>query len=104
MKLVEITPLRKSHLYTTLVRREAEIRKAGRGTFTRKGPQRASAAKWSHKRFKGSVNLRREEAEAISAKIRSPNAEDEGSLLKAFLGFVDRHGGNQVATITIHYQ
>jgi hypothetical protein len=104
MKLVEITPLRKAQLYSTLVRREAEIRKAGKGTFARKGPQRARAAKWSHKRFKGSVSLTREDAEMLSAKIRSPTSEDEGSLLKAFLGFVDRHAGTQVATITIHYQ
>ena len=104
MKLVEITPLRKAHLYNTLVKREAEIRKAGKGTFARKGPQRARAAKWSHKRFKGSVSLTREDEEMLSAKIRSPTSEDEGSLLKAFLGFVDRHAGTHVATITIHYQ
>jgi hypothetical protein len=103
MKTVEITPLRKSPLYGGLIKREAAIRKKGRGTFSRKGPARARTATWSHKRFKGTVSLKREDDELVSAKIRSATPEDEGGLLKAFLGFVDRHYGNQVATITIHY-
>jgi hypothetical protein len=103
MKIVEIMPLKKSPLYGGLVKREAAIRKNGRGTFSRRGPARSGAATWSHKRFKGSVSLKREGAELVRAKIHSRTPEDEGSLLKAFLGFVDRHFGDQVATITIHY-
>ncbi len=103
MKIVEITPRKKAPIYVGLVKREAAIRKNGRGTFSRKGPARARASTWSHKRFKGSVNLKREDAELVTAKIHSRTPEDEGSLLKAFLGFVDRHFGHQVATITIHY-
>ena len=103
MKIVEITPRRKSALYSGLVKREADIRKKGRGTFARKGPMRAGTATWNHKRFKGAVSLTREDAEVVRAKVSSRTPEDEGGLLKAFLGFVDRHFGNQVATITIHY-
>jgi hypothetical protein len=103
MKIVEITPRRKSALYSGLVKREADIRKKGRGTFARKGPMRAGTATWNHKRFKGAVRLTREDAELVRAKVSSRTPEDEGGLLKAFLGFVDRHFGNQVATITIHY-
>jgi hypothetical protein len=103
MKIVEITPRRKSPLYGGLVKREAAIRKKGRGTFARRGRARASTATWGHKRFKGSVSLSRGAAEMVRAKIRSGSTADEGSLLKAFLGFVDRHFGDQVSTITIHY-
>ena len=103
MKIVEITPREKSPIYGGLVKREAAIRKKGRGTFSRKGPLRAGAATWNHKRFKGSVSLKREGGELVTAKVRSRTSEDEGGLLKAFLGFVDRHFGDQVATITIHY-
>jgi hypothetical protein len=104
MKLVEITPRRKAPLYGALVKREADIRKKGRGTFARQGRAHAASAIWRHKRFKGSVNLQRQAAEQVSAKIRSSTPADEGSLLKAFLGFIDRHFGGQVETITIHYQ
>jgi hypothetical protein len=103
MKIVEITPQRKAALYAGLVKREADIRRKGRGTFSRKGPARASTATWSHKRFKGLVSLTREDADMVKAKIRSGTSQDEGGLLKAFLGFVDRHFGDKVATITIHY-
>jgi hypothetical protein len=103
MKLVEITPREKSPIYSALIKREAAIRKNGRGTFSRKGPVRAGAATWSHKKFKGSVSLKREGAELVRAKIRSATLEDEVGLLKAFLGFVDRHFGDQVDTIMIHY-
>jgi hypothetical protein len=103
MKIVEITPRKKSGLYAGLIRRQADIRKNGRGTFSRKGPARAGAATWNHKRFKGSVSLSRQDAELVRAKVSSRTPEDEGGLLKAFLGFVDRHFGSQVATITIHY-
>jgi len=103
MKIIEITPRKKSPIYSGLVKREADIRKKGRGTFARKGRVRAGAATWKLKGFKGSVSLRREDADLVRAKVSSRTAEDEGGLLKAFLGFVDRHFGNQVATITIHY-
>ena len=103
MKTVEITPRKKSPLYGGLVKREAAIRKKGRGTFSRKGPARAGTATWGHKRFKGSVSLKHAGTASVTARIRSGNSEDEGGLLKAFVGFIDRHFGDEVATITIHY-
>jgi hypothetical protein len=104
MKTVEITPRERSALYGTLIKREAAIRKNGRGTFARKGPARQTSAVWTHKKFKGTVSLKREDAQSVTAKIRSRVAEDERRLLNAFLGFVDRQCGAQVATVTIHYQ
>jgi len=103
MKIVEIMPRPKSAIYGALIKREAEIRKKGLGTFARKGPARQTSATWTHKRFTGTVSLKREDAQAVSAKIRSRVPEDERRLLNAFLGFVDRQCGDQVATITIHY-
>ena len=63
MKIVEITPRRKVPLYGALIRREADIRSKGRGTFARQGRKRARSAIWKHKRFKGTVNLQREGTE-----------------------------------------
>jgi hypothetical protein len=101
MKIVEIAPRRKLPIYAALVKRQAEI--GSRGTFLRKGRTRAGTATWGHKKYKGSVSLSREEAGSVSAKLRSPTPQDEGNLLRAFLGFVDRYVSGQVATITIHY-
>jgi hypothetical protein len=103
MKVVEITPRQKSALYGTLVKREAAIRKKGLGTFARSGPLRQGSATWKHKRFKGTVSLKRDTEQAVTAKIRSGVPEDERRLLNSFLGFVDRQCGDQVETITIRY-
>ena len=104
MKVVSIHPREKSSLFGVLVKREAAIRQKGLGTFSRSGPKRAASAVWKHKRFRGSIRLRRERDEAVTARIRSSVPEDERRLLSSFLGFIDRNAGGQVRTITIEYQ
>ena len=47
--------------------------------------------------------LKRGPAEVVTAKVRASTPEDERRLLASFLGFVDRHSGAHVATVTIHY-
>jgi hypothetical protein len=103
MKTVEISPRKKAHIYSTLVRREAEIRKGGRGTFVRAGRKTRGGATWKHKKYRGSVSLKHDPSEVVTAKIRSSIPEDERRLLNSFLGFVDRQCSDQVLSITIHY-
>ncbi len=103
MKTIEISPRKKAPLYGTLVKRQDEIRKGGRGTFVRAGRKAKSAATWKHKKYKGSVILRRDPSEVVIAKVRSTVPEDERRLLNSFLGFVDRQCGDRVESITIHY-
>jgi len=104
MKVVEVTPRDRARLYAALVRKEADIRGKGRGTFFRVGRKAQNAAKWKHKKYSGSIELGRGLSELVTAKIRSTQSESERRLLNSFLGFVDRHCGTDVASITIHYQ
>jgi hypothetical protein len=104
MKIVEIVPRARTRLYGTLVDKEAAIRKGGRGTYVRVGRKSQNSARWKHKKFKGSLQLNRGASEAVTAKVRAATPEDERKLLSSFLGFVDRHAGDQVTTITIHYR
>jgi 6-phosphofructokinase len=103
LKIVEIVPRARARLYGTLVAKEAAIRKSGRGTYVRVGRKSQHAARWKHKKFKGTLQLSRGASEAVTAKVRAATPEDERKLLSSFLGFVDRHAGDQVTTITIHY-
>jgi hypothetical protein len=103
MKIVEIVPRARARLFGTLVAKEAAIRKGGRGTYVRVGRKSQHAARWKHKNYTGSVELKRGAAETVTAKVRAATPEDERKLLSSFLGFVDRHAGDQVTTITIHY-
>jgi hypothetical protein len=104
MKLVEITPRQRTRLYSALVKKEADIRGRGRGTFFRVGRKAQTKAEWKHKKFQGSIRLERGDAEAVTAKVRSSKLEEERQLLSSFLGFVDRHCGDGVSTILIQYK
>lgn len=104
MKIVEITPRPRAHLFATLVAKEAAIRRNGRGTYEQVGRKSNSSARWRHKMYGGSVQLKRGPSEIITARVRATGGENERRLLSSFLGFVDRHSQDKVATITIHYR
>ena len=71
MKIVEITPRPRARLFGTLIDKEAAIRKNGRGTYERVGRKSASAARWRHKMYGGSVQLKRDPSEMVTARIRA---------------------------------
>ena len=104
MKLVEIVPRQRTRLYGVLVAKEEAIREKGRGTYMRVGRKARDRARWKHKAYKGSVELRRTDHEGIAAKVRSSDPEDERKLLSSFLKFVDRYSDDRVQKITIEYQ
>ncbi len=102
MKVVQIVPRGKVRLFGAIVKKEAAIRKNDRGTFYRAGRAKQNAAKWSHKRYKGSVSLRHGEDETVTAQVRSP--DQEWQMLSAFLGWLNRHFGDQVMAVNIQYK
>jgi len=104
MKVLQIVPREDVRLYGELVRKEAAIRGAGRGTFYRAGAKRRDAAKWRHKAHKGWVNLQRGLSEVVTAEVHGHAADQDWQMLSAFLGFVDRHFGGEILAITIHYR
>jgi hypothetical protein len=103
MKLLQIVPRDGRRFYDSIVRKQDDIHKNGRGTFSRKGPKRANAAHWVHAKFTGSVDLARS-ANVVNAKVKSRNKADESKLCTAFLGWVDRHFGDDLASVTIQYR
>ncbi len=104
MKLLQIVPRDGTRLFGAMVKKQAEIRKSGRGTFFRAGARKRNAARWKHVRYKGSIDFEPGVADAVKAEIKSPERGDEARLLSSFLGWVDRHFGDQVASINIQYQ
>src|SRR5262249_8035912 len=104
MKIVEIIPRTNARVFGRLTDKQAAIHKKGRGTYERVGRKSASAARWRHIKFGGSVQLARADSESITAKIPAAEPATQRRLLASFLGFVDRHSDDKVATITIHYR
>jgi len=101
MKLVQIVPRQKVRLYGAFVKKEADIRKNDRGTFYRAGRKKQNQTKWNHRRYKGSVDLKRGDDETVTARVRSP--KQEWQMLSAFLGWLNRHFGEQVVAVNIKY-
>ncbi|MDE1973724.1 MAG: hypothetical protein KGI48_11115 [Hyphomicrobiales bacterium] len=103
MKLLEIVPRDGTGLYGAVIRKQAEIRKAGRGTFMRASAGKR-AARWTHLRYKGSLKLHPGAENAVEVEIKSPDRGDEARLLSSFLGWMDRHFGDRLASVSIQYR
>ncbi len=104
MKLLQIVPRGSARLYGAMIKKQAEIRKAGRGTFSRAGARKRHAARWTHVRYKGSILLEPGLSEAVEVAIKSPERGDEARLLSSFLGWLDRHFGDELSSVNIQYQ
>ena len=104
MKLLQIVPREGTRLYGAIIKKQAEIRRSGRGTFSRARARKRKAARWTHVRYKGSVNLEPGLSEAVEVAITSPERGDEARLLSSFLGWLDRHFGEDLSSINIQYQ
>jgi hypothetical protein len=104
MKMLEIFPSDRTHLYSAMVKKQAEIRRSGRGTFSRASAGRRNATRWTHVRYRGSINLESGPSQAVEAVIKSPDRGDEARLLSSFLGWLDRHFGEHLAAVNIKYR
>ena len=104
MKLLQIVPRGRTRLYGAMIKKQAEIRKSGRGTFSRAGAKRRASARWTHVRYKGSISLEPGLSDAVSVEIKSPERGDEARLLSSFLGWLDRHFGDELSSVNIQYQ
>jgi len=102
MKVLQIESSGGKSFYGAIIKKQAEIRRGGRGTFSRAGRKR-NAARWTHVRYKGSLALE-PAADAVKVEIRSPDRGDEARLLSSFLGWLDRHFGEQLSSVSIQYQ
>ena len=100
MKILQVVPKRdtKAKLKTLLNQKERELR-GGRTTFVRQ-----RAGRWKHKTYNGWVNWDHAVGGVLVAEIGSKVSETEWQLLQAFVGYLDRHLGKNIETITITYR
>jgi hypothetical protein len=104
MKILQIVPREKLRLYGALIKKEADIRKKGLGTFYRAGAKKRNSAKWRHRAYSGWINLERGLSEVVLGEIHAAAPDQEWQILSAFLGFIDRHFDHRILAITIHYR
>ena len=101
MKLLQIVP-RERHAPLRRDDQEAgrDPQKRAR-TFSGLGAGKRHAARWTHVRYQGSINLEPGAADAVEVAIKSPERGDEARLLSSFLGWLDRHFGEELSSVNI---
>jgi len=104
MKLLQVVPDHGTRLYGAMIRKQAEIHRKGRGTFSRVRARKRNSARWTHVRYKGSISFEPGPLEAVEVTIQSPERGDEARLMSSFLGWLDRHFGEQLLSISIKYR
>ena len=104
MKLLQIVPRDGTRLYNAMMRKQADIRRAGRGTFSRARARKRNAAKWVHVRYKGSIQLEQDPSQEVSTIIKSSDRGDEARLVSSFLGWLDRHFGQHLSSVKIEHR
>jgi hypothetical protein len=62
MQLLQVLSRDGSRLYGAMIRKQAEIRRNGRGTFLRARARKRNAARWTYVCYKGSINFERSSA------------------------------------------
>lgn len=100
MKLVQIIPQSndKPTLKVLLKNTERELR--GRGTTFK----RQKEGRWVHARYPGWINWDLAKGGILVAEVQSKKPDAEWQLLQAFIGYVDRHIGKYVQSISIIYR
>jgi hypothetical protein len=107
MKILQIIPRQRVRLYGAIVKKEVDLARKKKGTFFRAAAKERNEAKWRHSNYKGWINLRRGLSEVVMAEIKTIGdsaADEEWKILHAFLGFLDRHFGDQIVAINIQYR
>ena len=99
MKIIQVVPRRsnKARLRTLLVQKERDLR--GSSTFYRQ-----RAGRWLHKRYKGWIKWSETSGGILVVEVQSRIEDTEWQLLRAFIGYLDRHFSDQIESVTIIYR
>lgn len=99
MKLVSVVPIEndKPTLGTLLIETERRLRRRGT-TLLRQGNRRLV-----HAKYPGRITWDLTKGGILVAEIRSKKGQSEWQLLQSFVGYLDRHLGEYIDTISIRY-
>ena len=100
MKLIQANPKAKNKqsIHASLNNKERSLR--GKGTSFFKGKRE----KWKHIKFSGRVTVTTAPENILFARVQSKSEAEEGRLFEAFVGYLTRHCGNLIDTLTVYYR
>ena len=99
MKLIQVNPRQENEqsIYSALNAKERLLRH-GVTSFSKAGKN-----KWKHVKFQGRVTITNAPENILFAKVQSRTPEDEAKLFQAFVGYLTRHCGDLIYSMTIYY-
>jgi hypothetical protein len=100
MKIVQVVPRPEidSKLKALLKKTERELR-GPHTTF-----QRVREGRWKHVKYPGWIQWDDAPGGLLVAEIRTKVKDHEWQMLQAFVGYLDRHLGEQIESISVYYR
>jgi hypothetical protein len=100
MKIVTVVPTDMEKPTLKALLKETERRLRGRGTTLR----RQREGRWVHTRYPGWIAWDLTKGGILVAEINSVKPNSEWQLLQSFVGYLDRHLGEYIESITVTYR
>ena len=99
MKLIQVNPKidNEQSIYSALNEKERSLRH-GVTSFSKAGKN-----KWKHIKFQGRVTVTNAAENILFAKVQSRTVIDEARLSETFIGYLTRHCGDLIYSMTIYY-
>jgi hypothetical protein len=100
MKIVQVVPRSgiSSKLKTALKNTERHLR-GPHTTF-----QRMREGRWKHVKYPGWIQWDDAPGGLLVAEVRTRVKDHEWQMLQAFIGYLDRHLGEQIESISVYYR
>lgn len=98
MLRVVIIPRGEASFYRKLADKIKDLR-----TFYRTGIKKRGQQKWKHTSYDGWLNLEECSSGVAIVVAKARNAEAEWQIVSAFVGALDRHFRDELASVTIGY-
>lgn len=100
MKVLEVVPKagNRAKLKTLLKKTERHLR-GPHTTF-----QRVEEGRWKHVKYPGWIQWDETPGGFILAEIQTKVKDHEWQMLHAFIGYLDRHLGEHIESISVHYR
>ena len=96
-----VIPREGAELFNLLSAKEVTLRKKHQDTLHRSGNRRAGIKRWKHTSYGGRITLQRSIGDTPVAVVESNEPQEEWQLLRSFVGFLDTHFRDRIASITI---
>lgn len=100
MKILQVVPKpgTKAKLKALLKKSERQLRD-GHTTF-----HRMREGHWKHVKYPGWIKWDEAPGNLLVAEIHTKVKDHEWQMLQAFVGYLDRHLGTEIESVSVHYR